>query len=293
MNIQKWLSKNTSDLEGKWVAVSGSTGGLGTALCRHLAGLHASLLLLDRNMERSHALADTLRAEFPHIQIQHIRVDMADITTVKAACEQLKTMPLDVLIHNAGAYSIPRHKCDTGLDNVFQINFASPYYLTKELLPCLRARNGRVIIVGSIAHNYSKTDTKDIDFSTRKASSKVYGNAKRYLMFAADELFKSETAATLAVTHPGITFTNITNHYPKLIFAIIKHPMKIIFMKPRTAALCILRGIFENCAYHEWIGPKLFGVWGKPQKRKLHTCKDAESAQIFETAEQLYRKMKE
>ncbi len=293
MYIKKWLSENTSDLEGKWVALSGSTGGLGTALCRHLAKLHASLILLDRNMERSRALADTLRAGFPAVQIQHIRLDMEDITSVKAACEQLKTMPVDILIHNAGAYSIPRHKCDTGLDNVFQINFASPYYITKELLPYLRVRNGKVVIVGSIAHNYSKTDPDDIDFSTRQASSKIYGNAKRHLMFAAYELFKHEKQAYLAVTHPGITFTNITNHYPKLIFAIIKHPMKVIFMKPCTAALCILHGVFENCGYHEWIGPCLFDIWGKPQKRKLHTCSPTESAHIFGTAEQLYRKMKE
>lgn len=293
MNIPQWILANTSDLKGKTIAVTGSTGGLGTALCRHLAGLHASLILLDRNMERSRALADTLRAAFPAVQIRHIRIDMQDIASVKAACEQLKAMPVDILIHNAGAYSIPRHRCDTGLSNVFQINFASPYYITKELLPLLRMRHGRVVVVGSIAHDYSKTDASDIDFSTRKASSLVYGNAKRYLMFAAYELFKHEKDVSLAVTHPGITFTNITNHYPKWIFAIIKHPMKVIFMKPRAAALCILKGVFENCGYHEWIGPKICNVWGVPKKRSLRTCTPKEGAHIFTVAQRIYEQMKE
>ncbi len=293
MNILKWLSKNTADLKGKTVAITGSTGGLGTEICRYLAELNASLLLLDRNMERSSALADTLRVQFPHVQIAHICVDMSDIKTVKAACEQLKTLSVDILIHNAGAYSIPRYICDTGLDNVFQINFASPYYITKELLPQLRKRHGKVVVVGSIAHNYSKTDANDIDFSTRKASHLAYGNAKRYLMFAMYELFKVETEVSLAVPHPGITFTNITNHYPKLIFAIIKHPMKIIFMKPRIAALCIVHGVFESCAYHEWIGPRLFDVWGLPQKRTLTTCTAVESVQIHANAEKIYHKIKE
>ncbi len=287
MSIQKWIVKNTSDLSGKLVAVTGSTGGLGTELCRYLASLHASLILLDRNSERSHALADNLRAEFPHVHIQHIRVDMARMDTVKAACTQLQELPVDVFIHNAGAYSIPRHTCDTGLDNVFQINCASPYYITKQLLPQLRARHGHVVVVGSIAHNYSKTDTADVDFATKTASSLVYGNAKRHLMFAMYELFRYETDASLSVVHPGITFTNITNHYPKLIFAVIKHPMKILFMKPRKAALCILRGVFEPCQYHEWIGPALLDIWGLPRKRKLSTCSVEESKQIFEMVDNL------
>lgn len=41
MNIQKWLDKNTSSLNGKVVAITGSTGGLGSALCWHLAKLGA------------------------------------------------------------------------------------------------------------------------------------------------------------------------------------------------------------------------------------------------------------
>ena len=37
MRIQTWLKANTASLRGKRVAVCGSTGGLGQALCHHLA----------------------------------------------------------------------------------------------------------------------------------------------------------------------------------------------------------------------------------------------------------------
>ena len=82
--------------------------------------------------------------------------------------ESLKNTVPDFIIFNAGAYSIPRQKCSTGLDNVFQINFASPYYMVKELLPFIGQKCGKIIAVGSIAHNYSKFDATDFDFSTRK-----------------------------------------------------------------------------------------------------------------------------
>lgn len=286
MKTSKYIEKKSYSLIGKTVAISGATGGLGRELCLHFATLGASLVLLDRNMKRSEALASELREKFCNVSISHIEVDMEDISAVKSAAEKLSRMPIDYLVLNAGAYSIPRHKCDTGYDNVFQINFISPYYLARTLLPHLRERGGKVVAVGSIAHRYSKTDANDIDFSTRKKASLVYGNAKRYLMFSMFALADSDKE--VAVAHPGITFTNITAHYPKIIFAIIKHPMKVIFMKPKKASLSILRGLFENCGENEWIGPRFFDVWGAPNRKKLRGYTPAEIERIREAADKIY-----
>lgn len=287
MNINKWIDKNTASLSGKTVAVTGSTGGIGRELCAYLARLGASLILLDRNTERSCAFADELVEKFG-CSVECIRAELEDIDSVRESCEELLQSDVDIFIHNAGAYSIPRRICSTGYDNVFMINFVSPYYMIRRLLPTLRARQGRAVIVSSIAHNYVKSDPDNIDLSDVKKASLVYGNAKRYLTFSLYELFDGERDASLSVTHPGITFTNITAHYPKLIFAIIKYPMKMIFMKPKKAALSILRGLFEGCGKNEWIGPRIFDVWGYPRKRKLNTCARDESEYIFAAAEKIY-----
>lgn len=288
MNVSRWIKANTQALGGRTVAITGATGGLGGAVCRHLLSLGAGLILLDRNRAKSDALKAALIGEYPQATIRQIPLDLSDMASVKAACEALERETFDVLIHNAGAYSIPRCICNTGYDNVFQINFASPYYMTCRLLPLLRERGGRVVAVGSIAHNYSKTDAVDVDFRTRKKASLVYGNAKRYLMYALHELFRDEDRATLAVTHPGITFTNITAHYPPLIFALIKHPMKVIFMSPRRAALSIIRGVFEASDYRTWIGPRLFDVWGVPSVKPLRTAQTEEIARIDRVARGIY-----
>jgi NAD(P)-dependent dehydrogenase (short-subunit alcohol dehydrogenase family) len=293
MNIGHWLKRNTSSLVGQTVAITGATGGLGRQLCRHLLSLGAGLILLDRNKAKSDALKAALLTQYPDASIAQIPLDLSDMTSVRTACDTLEQHSFDVLLHNAGAYSIPRHVCDTGYDNVFQINFASPYYMTCRLLLYLRARGGRVVAVGSIAHNYSKTDAADVDFATRTQASLVYGNAKRYLMYALHELFKNEKEVSLAIAHPGITFTNITAHYPPLIFALIKHPMKIIFMKPSVAALSILRGVFESSEYRTWIGPGLFGIWGKPSVKRLRTASDEEIARIDGTARKIYAQLSE
>lgn len=289
MKINNWIQKNTTSLVGKTVALTGSTGGLGRELCFHLLGLGADLILLDRNPARAEALDRELLARFPQASIRRIPLDLEDLQMAENAAQKLTASGIDVFIHNAGAYSIPRHLCRSGYENVFQINFATPYYIIRKLLPMLRERNGRVVIVGSIAHTYSETDPADLDFRSRKAASKVYGNAKRYLMAGLEALFEGESAVSLAVTHPGITFTNITAHYPKFIFAIIKHPMKILFMKPKKAALCILKGIFEPTAPAEWIGPRLFQIWGLPAKRRYRSIPQSERKEIAAIAEQVYR----
>lgn len=289
MSISGWLKKNTCSLQGKTVAISGATGGIGRRLCEHLAGLGASLLLLDRNTQRSNELINELVAKHPDLSATHMRLDLEDVACVKEVTHRLCENTPDVIIFNAGIYHVPRKTCSCGYNNIFQVNFLSPYYMARKLKPCIEAKNGKIVAVGSIAHNYSHIDTADVDFSSRKADSKLYGNAKRYLMFSLYSLFEGSHA--LSVTHPGITFTNITAHYPKLIFAIIKHPMKVIFMSPKKASLCVLRGIFDSCGKNEWIGPRLFNVWGYPKKKKLNTCKYDEALQICELAEQAYRKM--
>ena len=112
MNINKWLKQNTHSLKGMQIAVTGATGGIGNELCRYLAFLGASLILLDRNQDKSLAFKQQLLSEFPNVKIQNIYLDLSDLSSVKKAVSLLEAQPLDILIHNAGAYKIPRYTCD-------------------------------------------------------------------------------------------------------------------------------------------------------------------------------------
>ena len=191
--MKKWSEQYLHSLKGKTVAITGATGGLGQEICREITRLGGSLILLDRNPEKDKALIRNLKQINPQGSFQSIRTDLSDMDSVRETCEQLKTRPFDILIHNAGVYDVPRKICSTGFNSVFQINFVSPYYMTRELADTITARHGKVIAVGSIAHNYSGTDPADLDFNNRKACSLVYGNSKRYMMYALWGLKESNT----------------------------------------------------------------------------------------------------
>lgn len=291
MKSSEVFSLNNQNLIGKTIAITGATGVIGKELCQTFANLNANLILLNRNVELSEQLKQELLQKNPNIKIDIFKTDLENLNEVINTCNKLKNYNIDFLILNAGAYKITRKTTDLGFDNIFQINFISQYYLVKKLIPNLSKSNGKVITVGSIAHKYSKINIADVDFSKCKTDSKTYGNAKRFLMFSLFELLKQHNI-NYAVAHPGITLTNITRNYPKIIKAIIKYPMKILFLKPEDACKAISQAVFKNCKYGYWIGPKIFNIWGKPAESKIKTFTKTESEQIYDIAEKIYTKIK-
>lgn len=285
MTVDRWIKENTSSLSGKTAAITGATGGIGTAVCKQLAVCGADLVLLCRSKSKYNALCSEIQALNPKVKLHFIELDLENNESVKAAAESLERQEPDILILCAGVYAIPKKQTQSGFDSVFTINFLSQYYLTKLLLKKLSEKHSKVVAVGSIAHGFSAIDKTDIDFKSRRSAVKVYGNAKKYLMFSLIKLFENEKNISFSLVHPGISFTGITSHYPPLLLKIIKWPMKLIFMNPKKAALNVTAGIFSDCKEGEWIGPSVFDIWGYPKNKELKYFSATEADFIFKVAE--------
>ena len=286
MKVEKWIKNNTENLNGKLVAITGASGDLGKEVCKMLVSLGANLLLINRSEPKTQLLIKELKAINSTSKIDKIIVDFESFSSVKEAVDKMVDYSIDIFIANAGAYKIERRVSDLGYDNVFQINFVSQYYMIRRIIEKLSVE--KIVVVSSIAYNYSKIDIEDIDFKNNKYCNKVYGNSKRFLTFSTFELFKNIENIKLSIVHPGISYTNITSHYPKLVFKLIKYPMKVIFHKPRKASLSIIKGVFDSCELNEWIGPKYFNVWGYPDKKKIKHCSNKESGEIGEVSDKIY-----
>lgn len=291
MNTKNWINTNTYDLTNKTIAITGSTGGIAKVLIKTLAQLNANFILINRNKEKTKKQILELTHLHPNIKIEFVECDLSNLKNVCSAIQILKQKQIDILYLCAGAYNIPRFKTNSGFDNVFQINFLSQYFIAKELINNIKAVNGKIVAVSSIAHNYSKIDENDIDFSTRKKHSKVYGNAKRFLTFSLMELCKKERV-NLSIVHPGLTLTEMTNHYPKAINWLVKLCIGLFCPSINKACLPLIKGVFDSTQYIEWIGPPIFQVYGKPKKIKLKTCSETESKKILEIAEEIILKVK-
>lgn len=290
MNINKWIKLNTYDLANKTIAITGSTGGIIKQVVKYLAQLNANFIFINRNIAKTEQQINELTSTYPNIKIKFIQCDLANFSQVKSTVDILLNEHIDILYLAAGVYNVKRFKTDLGYDNVFQTNFVSHYYIVKQLLSNIKAANGKVIAVSSLAHNYSKIDINDIDFTNQTKHSKVYGNAKRFLTYALQELAKQEDF-NLSIVHPGLTLTNMTNHYPKYINWLVKVFIGLFCPSVKKASLHLLKGVFDTTSYHEWIGPKLLQVYGKPKKIKLTTCHKDESNTIFKIAENIFNEI--
>jgi len=273
------------------IAITGSTGGLGRLVCLELVKDNA-LVLVDRNIEKSKALARDLLSACPAAEIDFITCDLANVKSVKNAADALIDRHIDVLMLNSGVYNVPVFTCETGYNNIFQINFLSQYYIARTLAEN-SATLKKVTLTSSVAHRYGTLDPADPDYSTRKKPSLIYGNSKRFLTFSAYEYFKDCQGIKLSVAHPGVTLTNMTNHYPKFINPIVKLGIKLFFPSPKKAIKSLVRAADDECGYGEWIGPSVFDVWGKPKKSALKNYPVKESREIARLADKMYARMSE
>lgn len=147
---------------GRIVLVTGSSSGIGAAICRRLAGPGISLLVHGREnaagAERTAAAARDAGAE--------ARVALGDLTDpdtpaalVTAAVEAFGG--LDVLVANAGLpiFKSIAEGTRAELDYALSTNLGGFFELAKAALPHLkRARHGRVIAIGSLNAHVFRND---------------------------------------------------------------------------------------------------------------------------------------
>lgn len=132
-------------MSGKKTAlVTGSSRGIGLALCRELHHRGWNVIATCRN-------PDSIQSEPFYSKI---KLSVDDDQSIEEMAQQVGGMPIDLLINNAGILS-------RGMDSIeafdretfireFNIDAVSPMMVTKSLLPNLLACKGNIINISSL-----------------------------------------------------------------------------------------------------------------------------------------------
>jgi NAD(P)-dependent dehydrogenase (short-subunit alcohol dehydrogenase family) len=138
------------DLSGKTALVTGSTGGIGYAIAKGLAGSGASVVLNGRKRDTVDAAVKRLAAEVAGSKPRGIS---GDVSTTEGCSALTSALPeVDILINNAGIFEpkgffeIP----DEDWRRFFEVNVMSGIRLSRNYLQGMLKRNwGRIIFISS------------------------------------------------------------------------------------------------------------------------------------------------
>ncbi len=186
-------------LDGRTVAVTGATAGLGRAAAAGLAELGADVVLLVRDTARGEQVA----AEVGGARV--VECDLASLTSVRAAAAQLDV--LHVLINNAGVLPAARSASADGHELTFATNVLGMFALTEALLPVLQDHApARVINVSSGGMYSSRLDLDELqDPSGEFDGVRAYAQTKRAEVVLTKEWARrlDGTGVTVHAMHPG------------------------------------------------------------------------------------------
>ena len=181
--LWRWTDAIPGALDGRTVAITGPTSGLGRELAFALARLGARVVLVGRDAGKLEALRVALETETGVDRYPVVVADMASIEDVRAAAAAIAEREdrLDVLVDNAGAIHPDRRDTADGLDAMFALLVAGPFLLESGLVPLLRrTRGSRVIAVTSGGMYTQRLPLDDLQYRTGEYSGpKAYARAKR------------------------------------------------------------------------------------------------------------------
>lgn len=264
--------------------VTGGNAGIGYFTAEQLAGTGATVVLGSRSAPRADAAMDAIRARVPGARVRSVRMDLADLGSLRASAESLEVERLDAVVHNAGVLLEGPDRKETGDGNEihFGTNHLGHFALTHWLMPLLEAAPcARVVTVGSFAAKWERLDLDDLQTRTDYQGKRTYARSKLAQMYFGLELDRRLRAAgspvSSVVVHPGGALDSLTPsrppvHVRKAGVALRGAPAGLVLQGKDAGARPAVRAVLDQrIAGGELWGPRVFGLRGQPHRERLWT----------------------
>lgn len=192
-------------LKNKIVFISGASDGIGKACAEDFAKMGANLILAARSFDKLETIKNELEYEWD-VKVKIVKLDVQDKLGVQKVVEDLDDYwkDIDILINNAGLAREMDPLQDGNIEDwevMIDTNIKGLLYLTRNILPLMKDKEGHIINIGSTAgiHAYP--------------GGTVYCATKSAVKFISDGLRQDLVATDIRVTNiqPGMVETNFSN----------------------------------------------------------------------------------
>ena len=283
------------------VVITGANSGIGYAAASQLIGRGYAMVLAVRDTKRGAEAAQRLREVFPAADVEVMRLDLADLASVRGFAAEYGTRfsGPDVLINNAGVMALPRRISTDGYELQFATNYLGHFALTGLLLDGMAQRPApRVVTLASLMHRIGRIPFDDLNYERRYSKWLAYSNTKLACLLFAFELQRRAEAAgwdlRSVAAHPGYSSTGLQFAGPRMAGSELKRHgyavlNRVVGQSADDGARPTVYAATEDIPGGSYVGPNgPFEVRGAPTLvRATRRARDRTTAQrLWDIAEQ-------
>lgn len=270
-----WDVHHLPRAEGRTFLVTGGNAGIGYFVAEQLAGTGATVILGSRNAAKAETAMSSIRSHVPDARLAHLRLDLADLSSIKSSVDVLETDRLDAVVCNAGVLleEPPRQETAEGNELTFATNHLGHFALAHRLMPLLEAAEaGRVVTTGSFVGKSAKLDLDDLHSKRDYQPKRTYSRSKQAQMlfaFEFDRRLRAAGSTVLSVVdHPGGALDSLTPARTSVQAASggRRFPSGLLLQGKEAGAWPAVRAVLDPAVRGgEMFGPRVFGLRGEPR----------------------------
>lgn len=233
------MPQGNNKIAHKLILITGATAGIGEIAAHALAAQGHGIIVVGRDPAKAERVANQIRKQTGHDSVHPLVADLTDLGQVRELTRQVKDRfpPLDVLINNAGAVFMRRHRTKYGVEKTFLVNHLAHFLLTNLLLDHLQ-ENARIINVSSRSHFNGQLDLNDLNLNRFYYGLAAYGRSKLANVLFTYELARSlgDKKITVNAVHPGRVGTDIFKADLSILGPVVKWFFSRISLTPEQGA---------------------------------------------------------
>eukprot|EP01130_Rhizamoeba_saxonica_P000201 TRINITY_DN10195_c0_g1_i1.p1 TRINITY_DN10195_c0_g1~~TRINITY_DN10195_c0_g1_i1.p1 ORF type:complete len:309 (+),score=38.50 TRINITY_DN10195_c0_g1_i1:1-927(+) len=235
-----------SNIQGKFIAITGGTSGLGYEAAKYLSQKGAHLLFGCRSEAKKTMILKELGSNATVLTL-----DLKSLESVEAFVQQIVAIgkPIDYLINNAGMNILGKVRNETyyNYEVMVGVNHLAHFLLTTRLLEkSMFAENCRIVTTSSSAHKMYNYDLELLDNST---GMKAYGLSKMANILFTRELQTRVHPSVICVSrHPGAVHTPLSSAFvgPTILQTLFHPILMFILRSPWMGAQSLLHCVFGD-----------------------------------------------
>ncbi|WP_329432684.1 SDR family NAD(P)-dependent oxidoreductase [Streptomyces sp. NBC_01280] len=297
-----WDTHRLPSAEGRAFLVTGGNAGIGYFVAEQLAATGSVVVLGSRDATKADAAMASIRSRVSGAHIRHLQLDLADLSSLKAAVDRLDLGHLDAVVHNAGVAldDPPRRETEDGHELMFATNHLGHFALTQQLAPLLSAASaGRIVTVGSFAARSERLDLGDLQSTQDYRPNRTYGRSKLAQMcfgFELDRRLRAVGSTVLSVVaHPGGALDSLTPSRPPVRVTtpgerLRALPARLLVQGKDAGAWPVVRAVLDpEVQGGQLWGPRAFGLRGTPRREPVpaHMADPAIAARLWAASGEL------